>query len=79
MGEELLKALFAIGTAIIGLTVVSVLLAQQSQTSNVIKAATGGLATDIQAAVSPITGGGSGGGLLGGLGSLGSSGGIVYA
>lgn len=45
-------------TAIIGLAILSVLVSRSANTVGVIGAAAKGLATDITAAVSPITGGG---------------------
>ena len=60
MSNELITAMVAVVTAIIGLAALSVFLSPQAQTSNVIKAGSSGLATDIQAAVSPVSGGGLG-------------------
>jgi hypothetical protein len=68
--SELTKSLTAIATAIIGLAILSVIVSKQANTSAVIGAAAQGLATDIGAAVSPVTGGGSsniGGGINSGL------------
>ena len=63
MSDNMITAIVAVVTAIIGLAALSVILSPQAQTGSVIKAASGGLATDIQAATAPVTGGG-------GLGSL---------
>jgi hypothetical protein len=68
MSDNLVTAIVSIVLAIIGLASLSVILSPNAQTSNVIKSASGGLATDIQAATGPVTGGGLGGGLsFGGL------------
>jgi hypothetical protein len=58
--SELTKSLTAIATAIIGLAILSVIVSKNAKTTDVISAASTGLATDIQAAVSPVTGGSSG-------------------
>ena len=60
MSENLITALVSIVVAIIGLAALSVVLSPKAATSEVIKAGSGGLATDIGAAVSPITGGSMG-------------------
>lgn len=57
-----------IATALIGVAIVAVLVSQKANTSNVIKALTGGFASDLQAAVSPVSGGTTG---LGGISSFG--------
>jgi len=64
MSDNLVTAIVSIVLAIIGLASLATILSSNAQTSNVIKAASGGLAQDIQAATAPVTGGG------GGLGSL---------
>lgn len=76
MSDNLVTAVVSIVLAIIGLASLSVLLSPNAQTSNVIKSASGGLATDIMAATGPVTGGGGlGGGLsYGGLSALGNGG-----
>lgn len=61
MSENLTTAIVSIVLAIIGLASLATILSSNAQTSNVIKAASGGLAQDIQAATGPVTGG------LGGL------------
>lgn len=65
MSDNLVTAIVSIVLAIIGLASLATILSSNAQTSNVIKAASGGLAQDIGAAVSPVTGGG-----MGGLGSI---------
>jgi len=49
----------SVALAIIGLAIVSVLISPKAQTAQVIQAATGGFAQDLQAATSPVSGGGS--------------------
>jgi membrane DNA delivery protein len=58
MSENLITALVSIVVAIIGLAALSVVLSPRAATSQVIGAGSRGLATDIGAAVSPISGGG---------------------
>ncbi len=60
MTDQLITAMVTVATAIIGVAILAVLVSQRSNTSTVIKAAAGGLATDLNAALSPINGGGSG-------------------
>jgi PRD1 phage membrane DNA delivery len=60
MGDEIIKSLFAVGAAIVGIAIVSVIVSSHSSTAGVIQAAGSALSTDITAAVSPVTGGGSG-------------------
>jgi hypothetical protein len=57
MGDHLITSLVTVATAIVGVAIIAVLVSGQAQTSQVIGAATGGFATDLQAAVSPVTGG----------------------
>jgi hypothetical protein len=59
MGRQALDALTAVAVAIIGVAIISVLVSNQSQTSNVIKSAGSAFSGVIQAAVSPIGGGGT--------------------
>ncbi len=65
MGGDALNAGVGIVTAIIGLAILSVILSHNSNTMGVIQAASGGLAADLGAAMSPVTGGGMGGSMLG--------------
>ena len=65
MSDQLVTALVTIVVAIIGLASLSVILSPHAQTAGVIRAGSGGLAQDINAAVSPVTGGGLGGCNLG--------------
>lgn len=50
-------SIVTIVTAIIGVAIIAVLVSNNAQTGNVISAAAGGLAQDLNAAVSPVTGG----------------------
>ena len=61
MSDQLITAMVSVVLAIIGLAALATVLSPQAQTGNVIKAGSAGLATDIGAAVSPVTGGGLGG------------------
>jgi hypothetical protein len=47
-------------SGVLGLAIVSVLVSQRSQTASLIQSAAAGLSQIIGAAVSPVTGGGSG-------------------
>ncbi len=70
MGEELIKSLFTVATAIIGVAIIAVLVSKNANTSGVLTSAGNALSTSIGAAVSPVTGGGmnSFGGFSGGAG-----------
>lgn len=46
-----------IATAIVGLAIIATLVSNRANTASVIKSATGGFASDITAAVAPVTGG----------------------
>lgn len=56
MTKELIDTVVSIVTALIGLALLSVLVSKNANTVNVIGASAKGLATDIGAAVSPVTG-----------------------
>ena len=60
MSENLVTALVSIVVAIIGLAALATVLSPKAATSQVIGAGSQGLATDITAAVSPVSGGGLG-------------------
>lgn len=70
MSDQLVTALVSIVLGIVSLAALAVIVSPNAQTGNVIKAGAGGLAQDIGAAVSPVTGGGGIGTGFGGLGSL---------
>lgn len=61
MSETLITSIVTVLTAIIGVAILAVLVSKQSQTGNVIKAASSGFAADLSAALSPISGSGFGG------------------
>ena len=54
--DETTKVIAAVLTAIIGVSIVSVLVSKNSQTSSVIQAATTGFSQILGVAVSPVTG-----------------------
>lgn len=58
MSDQLITALVTIVVAIIGLASLSVILSPHAQTSQVIRAGSGGLAQDISVAISPVSGSG---------------------
>jgi hypothetical protein len=58
MGEQVIEALVAIATAVIGIAIIAVLVGRQSQTSSVISSAGGALSSIIKSAVAPVSGGG---------------------
>lgn len=66
MGDNVISGVVTIATAIVGIAIIAVLVSKNAQTGNVIQSATSGFASDISAAVSPITGGGGLGGFSGG-------------
>jgi hypothetical protein len=51
------EGLVTIALAIVGLAIVATLVSKNAQTGNVIQSSAGGLGEDIEAAVSPVTGG----------------------
>ena len=65
MSDQLITSIVTVLTAIIGVAILAVLVSSSSQTSTVIKSASSGFASDLQAALSPV----SGSGILGGLGN----------
>lgn len=71
MGDELIKSLFTVATAIVGVAILAVLVSRNSNTSGVLTAAGSAFSTAVGAAVSPVTGSGgmsSFGGFSGGAG-----------
>jgi hypothetical protein len=78
MSDQLITAMVSVVLGIIGLAALATVLSGRANTSQVIRSASSGLATDIGAAVSPVTGGsvggfgGLGGGLGGGMTSFGN-------
>lgn len=72
MGDQIVSGVVTIATAVVGIAIIAVLVSKSANTGGVIHAATSGFATDIAAAVSPVTS--SGGGSFG-LGSFTGGGG----
>lgn len=64
MSEQLINSVVTVLTAIIGVAIIAVLVSKQANTSGVIQAGSQGFATDLQTALSPVTGG------TGGFGGL---------
>lgn len=60
MSDHMITGLVTVATAIVGIAILAVLVSKNAQTGSVIQAAAGGFATDIGAAVSPVTGQGIG-------------------
>lgn len=72
MDDKAITAIIGILTAIVGVSVIAVLVSNQANTANVLKAGGSAFSGILQAAVSPVTGGGGLGsnlssGLLGSL------------
>ncbi len=57
MSDNLITALVSIVVAIIGLAALATVLSPKAQTAQVVQAGSAGLATDIAAATSPVSGG----------------------
>ena len=72
MHDNLVTALVSIVVAFIGLAAFATAVSPKASTSQVIQAGAGGIATDIAAAVSPVTGSSYGGGGLAPLTGFGS-------
>lgn len=70
MSEQLFTSIASIALALVGLALVATIFSKNANTSGVITAGGSALAQDIQAAVSPVTGSGSGFTSLGSLPSL---------
>ena len=64
--NEIWGGVVTIATAIVGVAVLAVIVSKNANTSGVISSAGSALATDIGAAVSPVTGGSG----LGGFGNI---------
>ena len=54
MGDRIIQDLSALAVAIVSLTIIAVLVSNKANTGSVITAATGGFASDLKAAVSPL-------------------------
>jgi membrane DNA delivery protein len=57
MGEKLIESVTTVAVAITGIAIIAVLVSGNAKTSQVIQSGSAGLAQDIQAAVSPVSGG----------------------
>jgi hypothetical protein len=55
MGDKILNEISLIVASIIGLATIAVILSSKASTASVIGAASSGLATDIKAAVAPVS------------------------
>jgi hypothetical protein len=55
MGDRIITEISLIIASIVGLATVAVILSNHANTANVISAASSGLATDIKAAVAPVS------------------------
>jgi hypothetical protein len=60
MTDQLITSVVTVLTAIIGVAILAVLVSKNSQTQNVIAAASGGFAQDLSAAMSPLNSAGTG-------------------
>jgi hypothetical protein len=56
VSEQLITSIVTVITAIIGVAILAVLVSNQSNTTGVVKAASAGFASDLQAALSPVSG-----------------------
>jgi hypothetical protein len=56
MGNELISSVVTVATAIVGLALIAVLVSKNANTSGVIQAGGSAFASDLSAAVSPVTG-----------------------
>lgn len=73
--DHTITSIVTVATAIVGLAIVAVLVSKNAQTGTVIQSATSGFASDLSAAVSPVTGGGGFGvGTQAGFGGFSGSG-----
>lgn len=71
--DQLVNSATTIVLAIIGIAILAVIVSRNANTAGVIGAASGGLAQDIGAAVSPVTGGGG----FSGISTMGFTGGFA--
>lgn len=63
MGERIISGLVVAVTAIVGVAIIATLVSKNANTAGVLKAATSGFATDLSAALAPVTGGAGFGGV----------------
>jgi len=66
MGDQLIASVVTVATAIVGLAIIAVLVSNNANTSGVIQAGGSAFASDIAAAVAPVTGSTGIGGFTGG-------------
>ena len=57
MGDQLIASVVTVATAIVGLAIIAVLVSKQANTAGVVQAGGSAFAQDLEAAVSPLTGG----------------------
>jgi PRD1 phage membrane DNA delivery len=57
MTDHLFSSIVTIATAIVGVAILAVLVSKNANTAGVIQAATSGFASDLSAAVAPVSGG----------------------
>lgn len=57
MTDHLIASVVTVLTAIVGVAIIAVIVSKQANTSGVISSAGQAFASDLQAAVSPVTGG----------------------
>lgn len=57
MGDHLITSVVTVLTALVGVAIIAVIVSKQANTAGVIQAGASGFAQDLQAAVSPVTGG----------------------
>jgi hypothetical protein len=69
MSDQFFNTIVTIATAIIGVAIIAVIVSKQANTAGVLSSAGQAFAQDLSAAVSPVTGGGFGGGFTGFNGS----------
>lgn len=69
MGDRAVGAIVAILTGVVGITILAVIVSNQSNTANVLTAGGNALSSVLKAAVSPVSGGSSLGNLSGSLGN----------
>ncbi len=79
MGNQLINSVVTVAVAIIGVAIVAVLVSNNAQTSNVIMSASRGFSGALGTALSPVAGGGIGGGIMGAGFPGGGGGTIGYA
>lgn len=59
MGDQLIASVVTVLSAIVGLAIIAVIVSKQANTAGVISSGGSAFAQAVQAAVSPVTGGGN--------------------